>query len=53
MAHHRRSKTALAIAVPLILAATGAVGHGLLPGTQPKASAATRARVPRAATGLT
>ncbi|MFF4506477.1 pectinesterase family protein [Streptomyces sp. NPDC001401] len=41
MAQHRRRRTALAIAVPLVLAATGAVGYGLLPGAQPKASAAT------------
>ncbi|MCH5674786.1 pectinesterase family protein [Streptomyces gilvus] len=38
MAQHRRRK--LAIAVPLVLAATSAVGYALLPGTQPKASAA-------------
>ncbi|WP_405871476.1 pectinesterase family protein [Streptomyces sp. NBC_00005] len=41
MAQHRRRRTALAITVPLALAAAGTLAYGMLPGTQPKASAAT------------
>ncbi|MBK3645333.1 pectin esterase [Streptomyces sp. MBT33] len=41
MAQHRRPKAALAVAVPLVLAATSAAAYGLLPGTQARASAAT------------
>ncbi|MFF5538201.1 pectinesterase family protein [Streptomyces cinerochromogenes] len=41
---HRRSRTALTVALPLALAAGGALGYGLLaPGAQPRASAASTA----------
>ncbi|MFJ4523253.1 pectinesterase family protein [Streptomyces sp. NPDC088810] len=43
-ARHRRSRTALAVGLPLALAAGGALGYGLLgPGAQSRASAATAA----------
>ncbi|MET9451334.1 pectinesterase family protein [Streptomyces cinerochromogenes] len=48
---HRRSRTALTVALPLALAAGGALGYGLLaPGAQPRASAASTAAVPAWAT---
>jgi pectate lyase len=44
MAHHRRRRTtALALGVPLILTAAGGLAYGVLPGSQPRASAATTA----------
>ncbi|EDY53825.2 MULTISPECIES: pectinesterase family protein [Streptomyces] len=44
MAQHRRPRTtALALGVPLVLAAAGGLAHGFLPGSQPAASAATTA----------
>ncbi|MEU1009440.1 pectinesterase family protein [Streptomyces sp. NPDC005890] len=43
-ARHRRSRTALAVGLPLALAAGGALGYGLLgPGAQSRASAASAA----------
>ncbi|MEU9170942.1 pectinesterase family protein [Streptomyces sp. NPDC048420] len=41
--HRRRRTTALALGVPLALTAAGGLGYGFLPGSQPKASAATTA----------
>ncbi|MFF0017784.1 pectinesterase family protein [Streptomyces sp. NPDC005374] len=48
--HRRRRTTALALGVPLALTAAGGLGYGLLPGSQPKASAATTAAAPAWAT---
>ncbi|WP_405519159.1 pectinesterase family protein [Streptomyces canus] len=39
--HRRRRTTALALGVPLILTAAGGLAYGVLPGSQPRASAAT------------
>ncbi|KUN69960.1 pectate lyase [Streptomyces canus] len=41
--HRRRRTTALALGVPLILTAAGGLAYGGLPGSQPRASAATTA----------
>ncbi|WP_266385198.1 pectinesterase family protein [Streptomyces canus] len=41
--HRRRRTTALALGVPLILTAAGGLAYGVLPGSQPRASAATTA----------
>ncbi|MFF0085562.1 pectinesterase family protein [Streptomyces canus] len=41
--HRRRRTTALALGVPLILTAAGGLAYGVLPGSQPPASAATTA----------
>ncbi|MGW0418095.1 pectinesterase family protein [Streptomyces sp. NPDC003015] len=41
--HRRRRTTAYALGVPLALTAAGGLAYGLLPGSQPKASAATNA----------
>ncbi|MFJ9154471.1 pectinesterase family protein [Streptomyces sp. NPDC102270] len=41
--HRRRRTTALALGVPLALTAAGGLAYGLLPGSQPEASAATNA----------
>ncbi|MEU0422906.1 pectinesterase family protein [Streptomyces canus] len=41
--HRRRRTTALALGVPLILTAAGGLAYGVLPGSQPRASATTTA----------
>ncbi|MGX1475705.1 UNVERIFIED_CONTAM: pectate lyase [Streptomyces canus] len=41
--HRRRRTTALALGVPLILTAAGGLAYGVLPGSQPRASATTAA----------
>lgn len=51
MAQHRRSKAALAVAVPLVVAAASAVSYGLLPVTQAKAAAATTLTVAQDGSG--
>ncbi|MFI6441848.1 pectinesterase family protein [Streptomyces sp. NPDC050759] len=41
--HRRRRTTAVALGVPLVLTAAGGLAYGVLPGAQPRASAATTA----------
>ena len=48
--HRRRRTTALALGVPLILTAAGGLAYGVLPGSQPRASAATTTAAPAWAT---